>query len=108
MHESNFPRKENNINSEYKFFDQPERRHDIYEFSKGVTAYLHDEKVPNIILIDRSPRPIWVGIDEYWKQNYKDEQRPNIYFVNPEGFNSVKMVMEKENMPEEDLLAEQI
>jgi hypothetical protein len=49
-------------NIKYEYFSDPIERHDIYEFSKGVSNYLHDNKIPNIILLDRSPRPFWVGI----------------------------------------------
>lgn len=84
------PNKKNEQRKPYEYFWKPEKRQDIYQFSRGVTKYLHDEKIPNIILLDRSPRPFWVGIDEYWKENYKKEKRPNIYFMNPDGFDAVQ------------------
>lgn len=100
-----FPKKEN---KNYEYFNDPIRRKDIYEFSKGVTKYLHDKKIPNIILIDRSPRPLWVGIDEYWKNHYKKEKRPNIYFVNPEGLNVADKVSSKINMTIDQLLFDRL
>lgn len=54
-----------------------------------MSRYLHDQNVPNMIFLDRSPRPLWVGIDEYWKENYNHKPRPSIYFVNPSGFDSL-------------------
>lgn len=106
MNESKFFRKIEN--KEYQFFETPERRHDIYEFNKGLTTYLHDEKIPNVVLIDRSPRPIWIGIDEYWKQNYKEEQRPNIYFINPHGFDSENIAIENEDISDDDILRDRV
>lgn len=106
MNESKFLKIE--ANEKYKFFTTPERRHDIYEFSKGLTTYLHNEKIPNLILIDRSPRPIWIGVDEYWKQNYKEEQRPNIYFVNPDGFDSLYKAIKEENISDQELFTDQM
>lgn len=92
----------------YEYFIRKSQREDIYQFSRGVTKYLHDEKIPNIILLDRSPRAFWVGIDEYWKEHYKKEKRPNIYFINPDGFNSLAKVMQKNNYDESDLLFDRL
>jgi hypothetical protein len=91
-------------NIKYEYFSDPIERHDIYEFSKGVSNYLHDNKIPNIILLDRSPRPFWVGIDEYWKENYKDEKTPNIYFLNPDSFDTLNRAKDKLDLDEEELL----
>ncbi|MEI6352356.1 MAG: hypothetical protein WCO35_00240 [Candidatus Nomurabacteria bacterium] len=74
---------------DYKYFTNKENRKNIYEFGKGVTEYLHKEKITNLILLDRSPRPLWVAVDEYWKTNYKEEKRPDIYFINPDAFNNL-------------------
>jgi len=70
---------------EYTDFPTPEERHDIYEFSKELSRYLHDEQIPNVMFLDRSARPAWVGLDEYWKTAYPQEKRPDIYFINPDG-----------------------
>lgn len=92
----------------YEYFKNPERRRDIYEFSKELSKYLHDEKAPNVIMIDRSPRPLWVGIDEYWKENYKNEVRPNIYFVNPDGFDSLEKAKQQTGMSSSSMLLDQM
>lgn len=68
----------------YEYFKDKDERHDIYEFSKELTKYIHENGIKDVILIDRSARPAWVGIDEYWKNNYPEEQRPAIHFINPE------------------------
>lgn len=93
MPESFFENKE----KRYEYFRSPEQRQDIYQFSKGVSEYLHEEKIPNFVIIDRSPRPLWVGIDEYWKEHYADEPRPNIYFVNPASFDTAERARKEKN-----------
>lgn len=84
----------------YRYFKTPERRRDIYEFSKGVSNYLYEENIPNIVMIDKSPRALWVGIDEYWKTHFVGTPCPNIYFLNPKGFDFVKKTIEEKNIPE--------
>lgn len=100
-----FPKKENN---NYEYFNDPIRRKDIYQFSKGVTEYLHSQKIPNLILIDRSPRPLWVGIDEYWKSHYKKEKRPNIYFVNPDGLDVASKIASTTKLTVDQLLFDRL
>lgn len=89
---------------EYRYFTKPKVRENIYTFCKELTEYLHREKIPNIIILDRSARPAWVGIDEYWKLHFKNEPRPGIYFVNPDGFNSVRKTIKEQNMSEVEVL----
>ncbi len=68
----------------YKYFADQYERHDIYEFIKELTEYIHSNNIESVILVDRSARPAWVGIDEYWKTNFPEEESPSIYFINPE------------------------
>ncbi len=70
----------------YEYFRDSRERHDIFEFSKELAKYLREENISNIIFLDRGARPAWVGLDEYWKINYPDTKRPNIYFINPDAF----------------------
>ena len=79
-----FKRKDKHKSEEgYEYFRDRFERHDIYEFAKELTIYLEENGIKDVILIDRSARPAWVAIDEYWKINYPDQQRPSIHFVNP-------------------------
>jgi len=71
----------------YEYFGNEHKRHDIYEFSKELSIYLQENSIKNIIFLDRSARPAWVGVDEYWNQHHKpDTPKPGFYFVNPDGF----------------------
>lgn len=79
-----FSKKEQPKGDDYEYFKDEGQRHDIYEFSKELTKYIHENSINDVILIDRSARPAWVGIDEYWKTNYPEEKRPSIHFLNPE------------------------
>lgn len=92
----------------YTYFEDANERRDIYTFCKELTTYLHDNKIPNIVMVDRSPRPAWVGIDEYWKENYKDEPKPKIYFINPHGvdvINKVARTMAPEDVAWDGMIA---
>ena len=78
----------------YEIFDDIRERDDIFEYVKGMTEYVHDNDVKNIVFIDSSARAAWVGVDEYWKQKYADEEKPGMFFVNPSGFE------EQQDLPE--------
>jgi hypothetical protein len=55
----------------------------IYEGTRNMARYCQDNNIRDITLLDKSARPLWVGIGEYWKRAYPDEVRPNIHFINP-------------------------
>lgn len=68
----------------YEHFKRPEFRHDAYEFCKEFTEYLHRTKAKNVIFLDRAARMAWVGVHEYWKEYFPNEEMPGMYFVNPD------------------------
>lgn len=72
----------------YEFFPYKEERDEVFKYCKAIAEYIKTEKIPNLIIIDRSSRPLYVGVKEYWKQKYPNERGPNIYFMNPLGFNT--------------------
>jgi hypothetical protein len=53
---------------------------------KNTATYLHDNKIKNFVLMDRSARPAYIGVREAWRRMYPDEPMPDIYFLNPTGF----------------------
>lgn len=79
----------------YQFFKASESRRDIFEIAKGVSEYLHENNVNQLVLIDRAARPAHVAIREYWKTIYPDEDVPKIYFVNPDGFSRINQSQKK-------------
>ncbi len=72
----------------YEFFRTEEERDELVFYCTEVAKFLYENKIPDIIIVDRSSRPLYVGLTEFWKRAYPDEPLPNIYFMNPKGFNS--------------------
>ena len=74
---------------EYEFFKYEDAREEVFKFSKSIAEYLKENDIKDLVIVDRSSRPLYVGVKEYWKDVFPDVPMPNIYFVNPKGFNSV-------------------
>ena len=70
----------------YRFFKSEVGREEIFKFTESIVAYVRDNSIENVILIDSGARPISAGIKEYWGLKYPEENMPDIYFLNPEGF----------------------
>lgn len=66
------------------FFSNEDREH-IFEFAKGIAEYAVKENIENIALVDRSARPIYIGVLEYMRARHPDKH-PGIFFVNGPGF----------------------
>lgn len=82
----NFDSPEKNKEKEYEFFYDEDSRREVYEFCRAVADYLHEQNIPNFVMVDRSSRPMYLGVDAYWRSKYPDEPAPNTYFLNPMGF----------------------
>ncbi len=80
-----FPWKEK---KKYDYFSEANERRDIFLFSEGLSQYAHKNKIKNVIFVDSSARPAWVGFDEYWRSTYPNEKEPGIFFMNPTGFDT--------------------
>lgn len=93
-------------NEQHGYYFVPKMRENVYEFSKQLATYLHDEGINNIVFLDRAARLAWIGMDEYWKINYPDKPRPNIYFINPSGIDIIEGISrdfkEEKVIPEQD------
>lgn len=70
---------------DYQIYSVGRARQFLYDTAKATAEYAKDEGVTAIAYADRSARPMWVGIKEYWESTY-DEPAPEMFFVNPEGF----------------------
>jgi len=79
----------------YEIFPRKSERKEIVEICNKVVDYLHDNEIPNLVLLDRSARPAYIGIMKLWHKKYPDKQMPNIYFVNPTGFIDREAAFEK-------------
>ncbi len=73
-------------NGRYKHFPKEFERKHLFEAFKKIGDYIHDNKIENIVFIDRSSRGGYMGVKEYLKLAYPKEKQPEIYFVNPRGF----------------------
>lgn len=79
---------------DYRFFETPESRREIFEVGERLCEYMHDENIPNIAFMDRAARPAYLALREYWHYAYPGEQMPHIYFVSPKGFKTPEDLME--------------
>lgn len=84
-------------NSNYDFFRYQQERQELFEYSKTIAEYLRSEKIADLVIVDRSSRPLYIGVKEYLQVKYPDEALPGIFFVNPKGFKA-----------QEDLTAEEV
>lgn len=85
----------------YRYFQNKAERHDIYEFSKELATYLKEHETRNVLFADRSARPAWIGVDEYWNRHYPETPKPGFYFVNPDGFAELS---EKPSIPPQQFI----
>lgn len=92
------PKSEDNRESSdrYEFFEFEEARKQLFEFTEKIVDYLRKEKISNLVIVDRSSRPLYVGVREYWQKKYPQEKKPNILFVNPNGFKAREDLTEDE------------
>jgi hypothetical protein len=87
------------IRGEKPFADQK----NIYVGSKTLATYCVDKNINDVIFIDKSARPLWVGFATYWKLAYADQLRPSMFFFNPNMYRAPV-----ENARSSDVLAEEL
>lgn len=80
----------------YEFFKYEEARREVFEFSKSIAEYLKSNEIKDLVIVDRSSRPLYIGVMEYWKEVFNDIRMPNIYFVNPKGFKNIDEMSTRE------------
>lgn len=89
-----YPSYELRNTGDYRFFETPESRKEIFEVGERLCEYMHDERIPNIAFMDRAARPAYLALREYWHYAYPEEQLPHIYFVSPKGFKTPEELAE--------------
>lgn len=82
---------------QYEFFKTKTSRENLFKASKGISEYILEKKIPNIFILDRSSRPVYLGIKKYFEHEHPKEKVPNIYFINPKGTKAI------ENMGEDEI-----
>lgn len=61
----------------------------LYEGCRSISEYAYDEGIRDVVLIDKSARPLWAGIAQYWDLAYPESRRPRFSFINPSLFRSI-------------------
>lgn len=56
----------------------------LYEIIKNIAEFVEHNKLDDIVLIDRSARPIATAILTYWNLTHPDKRAPGVYFLNPD------------------------
>jgi hypothetical protein len=72
----------------YQHFDTRAKRQDLLAITKGLSEQAEKYKAKHIILLDRSARPLATALLEYWRLSGNSKSRPEILFLNPDGFSS--------------------
>lgn len=63
----------------------PQAEQDVYMVTKNLCEYLRTIPIHNLLLLDKAARPAWHAVSLYWDSHYPEEQRPDMYFLNPAG-----------------------
>lgn len=70
----------------YEFFTVPEARKELVEIGQKIAEYLHTNNIKKIVFVDRAARPGYIVLKECWKKMYPNSPQPEIFFINPDGF----------------------
>lgn len=82
----------------YKFFHSEQGRKNLYILTKRLCEFMREQGVASLILLDRSARPLYAGVKEYYAQAHPGQASPHIYFMNPLGFKSKEHLHEWDNL----------
>jgi len=58
----------------------------MVEIGQKIAEYLHTNNIKKIVFVDRAARPGYIVLKECWKKMYPDSPQPEIFFINPDGF----------------------
>lgn len=58
----------------------------LYEGCKSISEYAYNEGIDDLMLVDKSARPLWAGIAKYWSLAHPEDKRPGFHFINPASF----------------------
>lgn len=64
------------------------QRKRVFNAIHETVTTIRKNNIKNLIIVDKSARPIYLGILEYYKLKYPGEKAPKMYFLNPEIFKS--------------------
>lgn len=66
------------------FSDLLEKR-ELVEICNKIVDYIQVHEISDLVLIDRSARPVYIGVLILWRRKFPDLEPPNISFINPTG-----------------------
>lgn len=60
---------------------------ELFKFIKSIGDYVVEHKIENLIFLDKSSRPAYIGVKQYLRDFYPEyADRVKIFFINPRGF----------------------
>lgn len=65
-----------------------EQREEIVKIADNLAGYLFNQKINNIIFLDRSARLGYLALIKSWRKLFPTIKCPDIYFTNPDGYNT--------------------
>jgi len=76
-----------NASGDPSHFDE-EMKEEIISIGNNLAKYLFQNDIHNVMFLDRSARPGYIALKGAWKKKFPNVPAPNIYFTNPEGYNT--------------------
>lgn len=69
----------------FNMFNERGERSTIVKLSTALAEYMHENSLPTLLIIDARARASYLPFIHAWRKLYREEKRPDIYFVNPVG-----------------------
>lgn len=63
-------------------FTDPQERKRIRERAEALVTHIHEKNISNLILLDKSARPLTILLKETWARLYPTERGPHIMYMN--------------------------
>lgn len=73
----------------YAWFPEAAARRDIAIMTERTGEYIRREGFKNVLMLDLATRPFLPTLQEYLKNRHPNELMPNMYLVNPNGFQTM-------------------
>ncbi len=61
---------------------------DVRNIGRSMANFLFGRGIENVMFLDRSARPGYIALKRAWAKKFPGVAPPNIYFTNPEGYNT--------------------
>lgn len=64
-------------------FSSVEQSFNMVDVCEKVSKFIHENDIKNLILLDRSARLAYIGINYILEKKFSDTSKPKIFFINP-------------------------